>query len=72
MSETSTARTERLAPGIYRVTLTNGVTATVSRDNACDGDTGKGRWQWDDMSGGGTGGHATKREAIEMFCDYRG
>jgi len=67
----TTKSSKRIGIGIYRVTLANGAEATVSRDNACDGDTGTGRWQWDDMSGG-TGGHATKREAIETFCDYRG
>ena len=61
---------KRINNGIYRVTLANGAEATVSRDNACDGDTGTGRWQWDDVSGG-TSGHATKREAIETFREYR-
>jgi hypothetical protein len=61
----------RVCPGVYRVELENGVEATVSRDNAIDGDTGVGKWGWSDGSGG-TSGHDTKKEAIWHLRDYRG
>ena len=47
-SMSTTKSSKRIGIGIYRVTLANGAEATVSRDNACDGDTGTGRWQWED------------------------
>lgn len=62
---------KRVCAGIYRVTLANGAEATVSRDNACAGDVGSGKWQWMDVSGG-TSGHGTKTEAVEEFRNYRG
>jgi hypothetical protein len=63
--------TKRRADGLYRVILANGAEAKVSRDNAVEGDTGPGKWQWDDEAGG-CGNLDTRREAVESFREYRG